>query len=607
MVGLAVPSTQRRLVCSVALIGMAIAGVAVVALLLAQPWHQPVVNAGLPGAWNLLRFSTVVDGLSVTVATLVVVVSSVVQVFSLGYLRDHSRYSTYAALVSLFTAAMLLVVVADDLLTLIVGWEVMGLCSYALIGQYWEQPEARAAAMKSFLVTKLGDAGFILGIIVLATAAHTFSITAIVGWSRSADPTLVAVGSLLLFAGVAGKSAQFPLHGWLPDAMTGPSPVSALIHAATMVAAGVFVVVRLYPLFATSSVTLAVVGVVACISMVGAAIAALTQQDLKRVLAYSTISQLALMLAATSIGATSQATFQLLAHGCFKALLFLAAGSVIHATGTGQLAALGGVRRQLPRTSSLLAIGLLALAGVPVFSGFFSKESILVAAQHAATGEATVARWLGVTVLISTVTVTFLTAAYCMRLWLLTCCGESRTAGQPHEVSVGMRAAMTALAVPSVGLGFLGLSAAWLPTWSWPDATQRVLAHALRPDLLATVISLALVSVAALAVWSRWRREGTDLLPQRRWVLVARAAFGTGRAYQALAIAPFQRMATAVDRFDDRVVVGGVDEIARGTYALGRAVTGATPANPQRALIATVCAVVVVGVVVAVLVVFTTP
>ena len=604
--GLAVPSSQRRLVCSVALVGMGVAAASLVVLLLAQPWQEPAMNAGLPGAWNFLRFSTVVDGLSVTVAALVVVVSSVVQVFSVGYLRDHSRYSTYAALVSLFTAAMLLVVVAGDLLTLIVGWEVMGLCSYALIGQYWEQPEARAAATKSFLVTKLGDVGFILGVIVLATAAHTFSLTGLVAWSQTADPGVVVTGSLLLLAGVAGKSAQFPLHGWLPDAMTGPSPVSALIHAATMVAAGVFVVVRLYPVFAASSLTLAVIGVIACISMVGAAVAALTQQELKRVLAYSTISQLALMLAAASIGATSQATFQLLTHGCFKALLFLAAGSVIHTTGTGSLDALGGLRRELPRTSALLGIGLLALAGIPLFSGFFSKESILVAAQHAAAGETSAARWLGVTVLVSAVAVTFLTAAYCTRLWLLTCCGMRRTASSGHEASASMKAAMVVLAVPSIGLGFLGLSAGWLPTWSWPSATQHVLAQALRPDAVTTTTSLVLIAVAVWLVWQRWRVQGTDLLPQRRWIAAARGAFGTDSAYQAFAIAPFQRMATTVDHFDDRVIVAGVDELASATYALGKTVSDNTSPNPQRALTTMLAVVAVVATVIGIMVVSAT-
>ena len=274
------------------------------------------------------------------------------QIYSTGYLRDDPRYPSYAALVSLFTSAMLLVVYSGDLMVLLVGWEIMGICSYFLVGHYWETPEARAASLKAFLVTKLGDVPFLIGLFALAADAGTFRITGILGTVASGGldhPTLIA---LLLLAGVAGKSAQFPLHTWLPDAMAGPTPVSALIHAATMVAAGIYFVARLLPVFAASAAALVVLAVMAAVTMVGSALAALAQDDIKRVLAYSTIGQLGYMTGALAVGDRGAAVFHLLSHGAFKALLFLAAGVIIHAAGTNSLAAMSrmsGLRDAHPR------------------------------------------------------------------------------------------------------------------------------------------------------------------------------------------------------------------------------------------------------------------
>lgn len=253
------------------------------------------------------------------------------QIYSTGYLREDPRYPSYAALVSLFTSAMLLVVYSGDLMVLLVGWEIMGICSYFLVGHYWETPQARAASLKAFLVTKLGDVPFLIGLFALATDAGSFRITRILATVADGGldhPTLIA---LLLLAGVAGKSAQFPLHTWLPDAMAGPTPVSALIHAATMVAAGVYFVARLLPVFAASSAALVVLAVMAAITMTGSALAALAQDDIKRVLAYSTIGQLGYMTGALAVGDRGAAVFHLISHGAFKALLFLAAGVIIHA------------------------------------------------------------------------------------------------------------------------------------------------------------------------------------------------------------------------------------------------------------------------------------
>ncbi|GAA4671920.1 hypothetical protein GCM10023347_27410 [Streptomyces chumphonensis] len=388
----------------------------------------PTGNAALP-----VELALQLDGTAVLVAVLVGTVATCVQLYSTGYLRDDPRYASYAALVSLFTAAMLLVVYSDDLIVLLVGWEVMGICSYFLVGHYWETSAARAASLKAFLVTKLGDVPFLIGILALGSEAGTFRISTIVTrlTSSLADfqldhPTVIA---LLLLAGVAGKSAQFPLHTWLPDAMAGPTAVSALIHAATMVAAGVYFVARLLPVFTASAAALVVLALLAAVTMAGSALAALAQDDIKRVLAYSTIGQLGYLAGALAVDNRGAAIFHLLSHGAFKALLFLAAGVLIHAAGTGSLTAMaraGGTARRVPDVYWTLTIGLLALAAVPPFSGFFSKEAVLGAAEHTAldpaAGIPAAAGWI---VLVAGLLTAALTAAYATRLWLLACRGEA--------------------------------------------------------------------------------------------------------------------------------------------------------------------------------------
>lgn len=319
---------------------------AVIAVVL---WQRSQVRTG---TLTLVRTGGIPFGISLdidrtaaVVALLVCCVALAVQVYSVAYMRDDPRYSSYAAFISLFTSAMLIVVFSGDLLVLYVGWEIMGVCSYFLIGHYWHDRATSRAAVKAFLVTRLGDVGFLFGIFVLGLAAHSFEIRTVLSRVPSMSHTTLVAGTLLLLCGVAGKSAQFPLHTWLPDAMAGPTPVSALIHAATMVAAGIYVVARLYAAFLFAPATLTVLGVIAAISMLGAALAALAQDDLKRVLAYSTISQLAYMGGGLAVGTRGGALFHLLAHGAFKALLFLGAelrhrrGRLQHAERHGRPAA----------------------------------------------------------------------------------------------------------------------------------------------------------------------------------------------------------------------------------------------------------------------------
>ncbi|MEV8595635.1 NADH-quinone oxidoreductase subunit L [Streptomyces sp. NPDC052012] len=440
-----------------------------------------------------------IDGFAALTAVLVGVVASCVQIYSTGYLRDDPRYPSYAALVSLFTSAMLLVVYSGDLMVLLVGWEVMGICSYFLVGHYWETPEARAASLKAFLVTKLGDVPFLIGLFALAADAGSFRITRVLGAVANGGiehPTLIA---LLLLAGVAGKSAQFPLHTWLPDAMAGPTPVSALIHAATMVAAGVYFVARLLPLFEASQAAMIVLAVMAAVTMAGSALAALAQDDIKRVLAYSTIGQLGYMAGALAVADRGAAVFHLLSHGAFKALLFLAAGVIIHAAGTNSLAAMSRMSRlrdRVPDAYWTMTVALLALAAIPPFSGFFSKEAVLGVAEHVVTGHTehapAAAGWI---VLLAGLVTALLTAAYATRLWLLAFRGHGADAPDHGRQPLTMTAVLWVLAVPSIALG--GLAFRTLPDWF--DG------HDLTPTLTTSVLGTGVALVGGIVTYAAWR------------------------------------------------------------------------------------------------------
>ncbi|WP_031034616.1 NADH-quinone oxidoreductase subunit L [Streptomyces sp. NRRL F-5650] len=507
-----------------------------------------------------------IDGFAALVAVLVGTVATCVQIYSTGYLRDDPRYASYAALVSLFTSAMFLVVYSGDLMVLLVGWEVMGICSYFLVGHYWETPEARAASLKAFLVTKLGDVPFLIGLLALATEAGSFRITeildAVAGGSID-HPTAIA---LLLLAGVAGKSAQFPLHTWLPDAMAGPTPVSALIHAATMVAAGVYFVARLLPLFEASRAAMVVLAVMAAVTMVGSALAALAQDDIKRVLAYSTIGQLGYMTGALATGDRGAAVFHLLSHGAFKALLFLAAGVIIHAAGTNSLAAMSrmrGLRDRVPDAYWTMTVALLALAAIPPFSGFFSKESVLGAAEHAATGHTghapAAAGW---TVLVAALITALLTAAYATRLWLLAFRGKGAEAPDHGRQPVAMNAVLWVLAVPSLALG--GLTFRLLPDW-FDD-------NDLTPALTTSVLGTGVALVGGIVTYAAWRHT-TALADRTPLGAVAAHPEGDAALVEAEVIAShrpaYGDLASAPDPSDPgRLLLGPVHRHAAAGFHL---------------------------------------
>jgi NADH-quinone oxidoreductase subunit L len=415
------------------------------------------------GPFNL-ELGQYVDGLTAVMFVVVTGVSLCVHVYSIGYMHGDSRFTWFYVVLSLFTGAMLNVVVADNLFQLLVGWEVMGVCSYLLIGHWWEEKVNSDAAIKAFLTTRAGDIPFLFGIfaLVFATGFTTSNIQKIGELSASGEisSALLIGAALLLFGGTIGKSAQFPLYVWLPDAMAGPTPVSALIHAATMVAAGVYMVARMFEVFIHAApIVLTVVSVIGAITLLVAAFLALIQDDIKRVLAYSTISQLAYMVAALGLGEAgySAAMFHLFTHAFFKALLFLGAGSVIHAVHSNYMSDMGGLRKYMPTTFVTYVIGSLALAGIFPLSGFFSKDELLVAAYHDKT------YWLLAVLLAGAV----LTAFYTMRMLVLTFGGRYRGHEHPHESPVSMTGPLIALAVATVTTGWLGFGPTKAPFFDW--------------------------------------------------------------------------------------------------------------------------------------------
>ncbi|MBC7327974.1 NADH-quinone oxidoreductase subunit L [bacterium] len=317
------------------------------------------------------------DALSLSMSCMVALVALLIHIYSIGYMEGDKRYSLYFAYLSLFTSAMLTLVISNSLLLLYIGWELVGLCSYLLIGFWYERPPAYRAAMKAFLTTRMGDIGFFIGLLYIFLNLHSTAY----GDLEKAIPQLgehfALIASTLLFIGAIGKSAQFPLHIWLPDAMEGPTPVSALIHAATMVAAGAYMVARLFPLFSYSTTSLLIVAIIGAITAILAAFLALVQNDIKRVLAYSTMSQLGYMMLGLGMGNMPAGMFHLLSHGFFKALLFMSAGCIIHHLETNDIWEMGGLWRRMPIASLTFLVGTLSLAGLPPFGGYFSKEMVI--------------------------------------------------------------------------------------------------------------------------------------------------------------------------------------------------------------------------------------
>lgn len=501
-----------------------------------------------------LHIGGAVDGLAAVMLLVVGGVALCVVLFSAGYMSDDPGRPRYFAVLSLFVASMNLLVVAASFTTLFVAWELVGACSYLLIGFWFERPAAAEAARKAFITTRVADVGMLLAAAIAWRSAETDSFSAILSEAADLAPTAAAGIALSLAVAAFGKSAQVPFHAWLPDAMEGPTPVSALIHAATMVAAGVYAIARVWPLFEMAGQARSVVLLAGTVSALGAAVAACRQRDIKKVLAYSTISQLGFMFAALGAGAWRAAFFHLVTHAAFKSLLFLSAGSVIHATGTQDLHALGGLGKRMPVTFGAWAAGALALAGIPPLSGFVSKDAVLeavISTNTVAGGALFVASGL--------------TAFYIARATRLAFLGAPR-AEVTHGSPVSMTAPLVALGVATVVMGLARTPVLGL-----------VGAHAEPFSLAVSVAAIAIALLGGLAGWYDGADPARDVsLGERMGVLDGAAAAGFW--YDALVdravVRPVGWSARALWAVGDRLLVdGAVAVVATGARAAARAMS----------------------------------
>ncbi len=442
-----------------------------------------------------------VNQLNALMLVIVSLVSFLVHTYSKGYMHGDERFPVYYAYLGLFTFAMLGLVLSPNLLQTYIFWELVGLGSFLLIGFYFYKEEAKKAAKKAFIITRIGDVGLLIGMILLFWQVGSFEYDEIFSAvaAGAVSSTMITLTAILIFIGAVGKSGQFPFHTWLPDAMEGPTPVSALIHAATMVAAGVYLVAALFPLFTASNVALMTVAIVGAVTAIFAATIGLVQKDIKRVLAYSTVSQLGYMMLALGSAGYVAGVFHLMTHAFFKALLFLAAGSVIHAVHTQDIEKMGGLWKKLRVTGPLFLIGTLAISGVPLFSGFFSKDEILIAAW--AHGN-TVLFWLAVIA-------AFFTAFYMFRLFFMVFTGESRSDMKHVKESPSvMTLPMVVLAILAVVAGYVNTP--WFGTFlgDWLTDGNPALGsgHIEGPVwimIVATIVSLAGIYLAYLMYGKR--------------------------------------------------------------------------------------------------------
>jgi len=537
----------------------------------------------------VIPFRLLADPLSAAMALVVAGVGALIHVYSAGYMAGDRGFARYFAYLNLFMAAMLLLVLAGNLAVMFIGWEGVGLCSYLLIAFWFERPAAARAGVKAFIVTRLGDVGFLLGIFAVFGVFGTLDFTTITREAAqrlalgAAVPTAIA---LLLFLGAVGKSAQLPLYVWLPDAMEGPTPVSALIHAATMVTAGVYMIVRLHAVYLRAPLALDVVAVTGAVTAIFAAAAALVESDLKRVLAYSTISQLGYMFLAVGVAAWSAGMFHLTTHAFFKALLFLAAGAVMHALGgeTDMRRMGGGLGRRLPRTAAAFAIGALALAGVPPLAGFFSKEQIL--GETFASGHA--ALW-AVGLLTAGVTAFYITRAHVLTFGPAAA-PRGDAGAVPHDppgIMLWPTAALAALTVAGGAIGTLEIQGP-LGRWLRPvvDAgvaqpvpgTASASAAAMGTAYWLPLAAGLAVSVAGLILgWLVYARGTVRGAAPALGTLLARR-FYVEAFYDAAVVSPVRTIAAWSAVFDrrviDRAVTGVADGLGRGGAALRRLQSG---------------------------------
>ena len=495
-----------------------------------------------------------VDGLTVFMLLVVTLIGLLIHIYSTGYMHGDKGFSRYFAFMSLFMFSMLGIVLADNFIQIFIFWELVGLSSYLLIGFWYEKTAASDAGKKAFLVNRVGDFGFVLGILLVFYATGTVNfqevMTGLAGGHFATVPLFAA--AVLVFTGAVAKSAQFPLHVWLPDAMEGPTPVSALIHAATMVAAGVYLLARTFPLFAAEPQALLIVAYIGGFTALFAATVAVVQNDIKRVLAYSTLSQLGYMVMGIGAGSMTAGMFHLTTHACFKALLFLGAGSVIHAVHSQDIWDMGGLFKRMPITSWTFLIGSLALAGIPPFAGFFSKDEVLAAASH-----------YPVLYLLGTATA-FLTAFYVARLFTVAFLGKPRQQVHAHESPKVMTVPLMILAALSAVTGWLGAGMP-IPFIFASDTGFGSFVHSGHPHApefhYSVMIISALVAVAGAAfgylVYGRGALDPARV-KDRAWVLyvVLVKKYFMDEFYGWLVSAVQQGWARLCAWFDRQVLIG---------------------------------------------------
>ncbi len=534
ILGLAGPALGKRMS---AMIGTASVGfAALVALYIAAGWqHQPhmlVQNlwtwVSLPGF--SLRFSLYLDPVSLLMILVITIIGFLIHLFSTEYMAGEAGYSRYFAYLNLFVAAMLLLVLAGDFVGLFIGWEGVGVCSYLLVGFWFAEPANGAAAQKSFIVTRIADIAMLAGILLLSTQLGTLNIQDVLHANWPRERMLPDIAAALLLIGGLGKSAQIPLQTWLPDAMAGPTPVSALIHAATMVTAGVYLVVRLHPLFLLAPPVMAAIAVGGALTLLVAASAGLFQSDIKRILAYSTMSQIGYMFVALGVGAWSAAMFHLLTHAVFKALLFLSAGAVTMRLHHEQnIFAMGGLRKKLPAAFAGFCAGAASLAALPLISaGFFSKDMILGTLW----GSGNPALWA------AAITGALLTAIYSFRLIFTVFFGAVITAPSGHY---GLR-----ILLPLSVLGLAALTIGWLETPGFLGGTHWLtgfLHLGGDTERLPVLIPLAGIAVPLIGVFIAWHLHRTGYWRAQRaetpLTQLLRSGCGFDALYRATLVKPF--------------------------------------------------------------------
>ncbi|MEB1807168.1 MAG: NADH-quinone oxidoreductase subunit L [Bacillaceae bacterium] len=504
----------RRLKESGAYVGMVLSFIALIMSILVLFERMAGENVLVQFDWLAIGDRTITMGFEVNqlnalMLVIVTLVSFLVHTYSKGYMTatDSYRVPVFYSYLGLFTFSMLGLVLSPNLLQLYIFWELVGVCSFLLVGFYFFKTEARAAAKKAFIVTRIGDVGLFIGMILLFWQVGSFEYAVIFETVNANGLTegMITLIAILIFVGAIGKSGQFPLHTWLPDAMEGPTPVSALIHAATMVAAGVYLVATMFPLFAASPVALTTVAVIGGFTAIFAATIALTQKDIKRVLAYSTVSQLGYMMLALGSAGYVAAVFHLMTHAFFKALLFLAAGSVIHAVHTQSIEEMGGLWNKMKTTGVLFLIGCLAIAGFPLFSGFFSKEEILLT---------TFADGRYVLFALALITA-LLTAIYMFRLFFMVFTGKPRgDQSKVHESPAIMTVPMMVLAVLAVVSGFVHTH--WFGTFlgDWLSDSPWTRGHTYLHDP-GWIMPVAIL-VSLLGIFIAWLIYGKGVISREK-------------------------------------------------------------------------------------------